>query len=180
MKRNTKRKLLRCKSQAHNCFEPHIHVLTSRTRHSFTRHTVQATLCKHSKYNRCQFAFSIVLCFQQHSYFKLNSLRTDAIKKSLKCMNETKNHYKKVFTLHYWRFFWFKYLFSLFCITLICLWSFLLGNIMLRRIHRVKGWSQGREGEGLRLNGKREIQPYTHTHPLCTLDCIHVYELACA
>lgn len=93
-------------------------------------------------------------------------------------MNETKKPLQKVFTLHYWRFFWFKYLFSLFCITLICLWSCLLGNILSRRIHRVEG--RAGRGRGLRLSGKqRDLAIYTHT-PIMYSWVYTVYELACA
>lgn len=98
-------------------------------------------------------------------------------------MNETKNHYKKVFTLHYWRFFWFKYLFSLFCITLICLWSCLPGNITLRRIHRVRAKARAGCGAEAKRETKRSSHIHTHTPIMSSwlYACIkYIYELACA
>lgn len=51
---------------------------------------------------------------------------------------------------------------SLFCITLICLWSRLLGNIMLRSINSLR--AEGRAGEGHR----RKTDRATHRRPTCT------------
>lgn len=75
---------------------------------------------------------------------------------------------QKVFTLHYWRFFWFKYLFSLFCITLICLWFRLLGNRTSRRT------------QAMRAEGKTERSSRTLQHARYVLVVVFVCELACA
>lgn len=172
MKRNTRRKFLRCNHELSRIFSPH----------SLNIHTTYSTssLVQTLKYNRCKFALIIDLCFQQHSYFKFDSLWTDVIKNLWSVWMRQKKPLQKVFTLHYWRFFWFKYLFSLFCITLICLWSCFLGNTMLRRIHRVKAEARAGEGKGLRLSGKQRILAI-HTHTCIIYSQLYtVYELACA
>lgn len=64
------------------------------------------------QHRRCKLAFRSILV---SNYEWISNLtHSKPIKISLKCMNETKKkRLQKVFTLHYWRFFffWFKYLF---------------------------------------------------------------------
>lgn len=71
LKRITRRKFLRCNHELSHVSSPH--TLFIQTTYS------TSSLVQTLKYNRCKFAF-ISLCFQQHSYFKFNSLWTDAIK----------------------------------------------------------------------------------------------------
>lgn len=132
------------------------------------------------KYNRCKFAFISIFVFNNTRISNL--IHSEPMLSKISEVYEwDKKPLQKVFTLHYWRFFWFKYLFSLFCITLICLWSCLLGIIMSRRIHRVRAEARAGGGEGgLRLSGKqRDLAIYTHT-PIMYSWLYTVYELACA
>lgn len=119
--------------------------------HSFRQCTVQAALCKHSN------TTDVNLPLYPSLFSTTNSIHSEPmLSKNLwsvwmrpkkKRKKEKINPLQKVFTLHYWRFFWFKYLFSLFCITLICLWSRLLGNIMLET-QGEGGGAEARVGEG--------------------------------
>lgn len=102
---------------------------------------------------------SLFSTFQSFFFFK--SLLTDAIKKSLKCMNETETKQtktlQKVFTLHYWRFFWFKYFFFI----------ILYYSDMFILLSSGK-YNVGYRGEGLK-HRKTDKNPAKHMYTLYVL-----------
>lgn len=154
LKRITRRRFLRCNHELS-------HVISSSRTHSHTTYST-SSLVQTLKYNRCKFAFISIFVFNTRIS---NLIHAEPMLSKISEVYEwDKKPLQKVFTLHYWRFFWFKYLFSLFCITLICLWSCLLGNIMWR-IHRVRA-----EGETERSS---------HIHTLCTLGCFCIWTSMC-
>lgn len=156
-----RRTLLRCNHKLSYAF------LTSRAKHS---HNIQNKQPCANTQNTTDVNLSLIidLCFQQHSYFKFNSLWTDVIKNLwsvwMRHTHTNKNPLQKVFTLHYWRFFWFKYLFSLFL--------YYSDMFMILFFWEIQCWGGdtglGRD-KGLRLSGK---QRSSHTHTLYTPGCI--------
>lgn len=100
LKRITGRRFLRCNHKLSNA-----NVLRS-----VVRHTVQATLSGTLQHDWCRFASPSIFVFNYEWIF--NFSHSDSIKIALKCMNETKKkRLQKVFTLHYWRFFFFLFCF---------------------------------------------------------------------
>lgn len=93
MKRITGRRNLRCNHKLSDAY----------ALESVVRHTVQATLSETLKHDWCKLAFMSIFVFNYE--WISNFTRSKPIKISLKCMNETKKRLQKVFTLHYWRFF---------------------------------------------------------------------------
>lgn len=131
------------------------------------------------KYNRCKFAFISLLVFNNtrisiwiHSEPMLSKISAEVYEWDKKPLQKCSHYiigasFDSSICFHY------------FCITLICLWSCHLGN-MLRMIHRISGCSRGGEVGRLRLSGKqRDLAIYTHT-PLMYSWLYTVYELACA
>lgn len=129
LKRITGRRNLRCNHKLSDAYGLE----------SVVQHTVQATLSETLKHDWCKLAFMSIFVF---NYERISNFpHSKPIKISLKCMNETKKkkRLQKVFTLHYWRFFFDSSIcFSLFCFTMICLSSRLRGTGTSGRI-------QGRE-----------------------------------